>query len=212
MKLEDHLYYGSICTMLFVALMACGGCFRVSPLPKGVSPGSVTLPSVTQTAPTLPAPVAPVATAPAPSPIAKFFHRDAPAAPVTGSVTTPPAVSQPAPVAPVPGPVATATGEIQKVVNGFVGLFILAALAGIGFGAFLIYSGHYVSGIQWVGGGLGLAIFGIWFAFHWLLIVSLALLATGLFFLATHYAIVKPILEKIEAAGLSFEQTVMKKL
>jgi hypothetical protein len=196
----------------FVALALLSGCFRVSPLPKGVSPGAVTLPSVTQTAPTLPAPVAPVATAPTPAPIAKFFHRDAAPAPVTGPVTTPPAVSQPSPVATAPAPVATATGEIQKVVNGFVGLFILAALVGIGFGAFLIYSAHYVSGIQFVCGGIGLAMFGIFFAFHWLLIVSLACIGAGIFFLCTHYALVKPILQKIEAAGLSFEQTVMKKL
>ncbi len=95
----------------------------------------------------------------------------------------------------------TAKSEIQKTVNSFCALMILAAVAGIGFGAFSIYLGHYVSGVQFIGGGIGLALFGIWFSFHWLLVVSLGLIGAAVFYLCTHYALIKPILDKIESTG-----------
>jgi hypothetical protein len=102
---------------------------------------------------------------------------------------------------PAPAEKPTARSEIQKTVNWFCALMIIAAVAGIGFGAFSIYIGHYVSGVQFIAGGIGLAMFGIWFAFHWLLVLSLSLIGAAVFYLCTHYALIKPIIDRLDAAA-----------
>jgi hypothetical protein len=104
-----------------------------------------------------------------------------------------------APESPAPAEKPTAGSEIQKTVNWFCALMIIAAVAGIGFGAFSIYIGHYVSGVQFIAGGIGLAMFGIWFAFHWLLVLSLCLIGAAVFYLCTHFALIKPILDRLDA-------------
>jgi hypothetical protein len=108
-------------------------------------------------------------------------------------------VGAPVAASPAPAEKPTARSEIQKTVNWFCALLIIAAVAGIGFGAFSIYIGHYVSGVQFIAGGIGLAMFGIWFAFHWLLVLSLSLIGAAVFYLCTHYALIKPILDRLDA-------------
>jgi hypothetical protein len=93
------------------------------------------------------------------------------------------------------------TSAVQKTVNTMSGLLCFCALLGVAFGAFLIYSGHYVSGLQFILGSFGVAIFAVWFALHWLIVSSCVLIGSGVFFLCTHYAIVKPLLVQVETTG-----------
>jgi len=109
-----------------------------------------------------------------------------------------------APVQDAPG-VAVArpvtTTAVQKTVDTLSGVLCFCALLGVAFGAFLIYSGHLVSGIQFIAGSFGVAIFAVWFALHWLIVASCCLIGAGIFFLSTHYAVVKPLLEKMDSTG-----------
>lgn len=93
------------------------------------------------------------------------------------------------------------TVAIQHAVNWQVGLFCLAGLACLALAGFLGYSGQIVPAIKVGLAGLLLPIFGIWFAYHWLLVVILCLLGAAAFFIATDYAVVKPILARLDAAA-----------
>jgi len=88
---------------------------------------------------------------------------------------------------------------IQRAVNWMAVLMTIGGAASIGFGILLIYGGHIMSGLQLIVAGLLLPIFGIWFAYHWLLVVILCLLGGAVFFLATHFAVVKPLMLHVEA-------------
>ncbi len=90
------------------------------------------------------------------------------------------------------------------------GLLCLCALAGVAFGAFLLYTGHYVSGAQFILGSFGVAIFAVWFALHWLIVTSCCLFGAGIFFLCTHYAIVKPVIDRLDAAAIRAETWLEK--
>jgi sterol desaturase/sphingolipid hydroxylase (fatty acid hydroxylase superfamily) len=127
---------------------------------------------------------------------------------------TAPKATDPSSVTPRPvshAAMSQSTAAIQKTVDWYAGLSIIGGLAVVALGAFAIYSGQFVPGIKFVAIGLLLPIFGIWFAYHWLLVVIIALLASALFFLCVHRAIIEPLLEKLETNGANFTAAVLKK-
>ena len=133
-------------------------------------------------------------------------HRDIAGVTGPGSVT-PAASRRDVPGVAVPREVthekSESTKSIQALVNWQAGLFILGGLACLSLGGLCFYGGQIIPGLKFILAGLLLPIFGIWFAYHWLLVVILVLLAGGALFLATHYAMIKPILDKLESFGAS---------
>jgi hypothetical protein len=87
---------------------------------------------------------------------------------------------------------------IQHAVNWMVAVTILGALAAVGFGAFLIYSGQILAGVKCVAGGLLLMIASIWFAYHWLLVVGLCLIGSGVYLMVVYWSQISPVLAKLE--------------
>jgi hypothetical protein len=98
-------------------------------------------------------------------------------------------------------PVSPAHKAIQTTINWFTTLIIFAGLAAIGWGAFSIYGGQTLAGIRWILLGVLAPIVAIWFAFHWVLVVSVVLIC-GAFYLLIRYHIlskVKPALSEVES-------------
>lgn len=108
-------------------------------------------------------------------------------------------VSAPAPVP--PSTASPSTVAIQHAVNWQTTLFILAGVACLALCGFLAYAGQVVPAVKVGLAGLLLPIFGIWFAYHWLLVVIITLLSAAAFFLATHYAVVAPLLTRLDASA-----------
>ena len=94
---------------------------------------------------------------------------------------------------------------IQKVVNWQTMLFVLGGLACLAFGGLAIYGGQVLPGIKLVIGGLLLPVFGIWFAYHWLLVTIIVLIGGALFLLLTHYTVLRPALAAIETWAKTIE-------
>lgn len=88
---------------------------------------------------------------------------------------------------------------IQTAVNYTATLSILGGLACLAFGGLAIYGGQILPGVKLVIAGLLLPIFGIWWAYHWLLVTIIMLIGTALIWLTTHYALVRPALLSVEA-------------
>jgi hypothetical protein len=101
----------------------------------------------------------------------------------------------------LPATASESTKAIQRSVNWQAGLFIIAGVACLALAGFLGYSGQIVPAIKVGVAGILLPIFGIWFAYHWLLVVIVCLLGAAAFFVATDYAVVKPILARLDAAA-----------
>ncbi len=106
----------------------------------------------------------------------------------------------------------TAKTEIQKTVNWFAVLWTLGGVACLVMAGFSGYAGAIIPAIKFALAGLLMPIFGIWFAFHWLLVVILTLIAAALFFLATHYGVVNPILQKIETEAANLASQIKAKI
>jgi hypothetical protein len=94
--------------------------------------------------------------------------------------------------------VSESTRAIQRTVNWFATLAVLGGLALLGLGVFLCVNGHVVPGIKFALCGLLLPIFGIWFAYHWLMVAIVALLVIAGLEISAHYVLVAPLLRKIE--------------
>jgi hypothetical protein len=94
---------------------------------------------------------------------------------------------------------------IQTAVNYTATLSILGGLACLAFGGLAIYGGQLLPGVKLVIAGLLLPIFGIWWAYHWLLVTIIVLIGTALIWLTTHYALVRPALLSVEAWAKTVE-------
>ena len=94
---------------------------------------------------------------------------------------------------------------IQTAVNYTATLSVLGGLACLAFGGLAIYGGQLLPGIKLVIAGLLLPIFGIWWAYHWLLVTILTLIGTALIWLVTHFALVRPALVSLEAWAKTVE-------
>jgi hypothetical protein len=88
---------------------------------------------------------------------------------------------------------------IQTAVNYTATLSILGGLACLAFGGLAIYGGQLLPGVKLVIAGLLLPIFGIWFAYHWVLVVALTLAVSGAYMLIVHYAQIRPALLAVES-------------
>jgi hypothetical protein len=82
---------------------------------------------------------------------------------------------------------------------------ILGGLACLAFGALAIYGGQVLPGVKLVLAGLLLPVFGIWWAYHWLLVVILCLIGMAAWLLIAHYALIRPALSTIAAWAHSVE-------
>jgi len=94
---------------------------------------------------------------------------------------------------------------IQTFVNWQTTICILGGLACLAFGGLAIYGGQVLPGVKLVAAGLLLPIFGIWFAYHWLLVTILVLIGLAALLLVTHYALIQPALTAIEAWAKTVE-------
>lgn len=87
---------------------------------------------------------------------------------------------------------------IQRAVNWMAVLCTIGGVACLAFAALLGYGGQVIPAIKVGLAGLLLPIFGIWFAYHWLAVVIGALIISAAIFLATHFAIVRPVIQRLE--------------
>jgi hypothetical protein len=94
---------------------------------------------------------------------------------------------------------ATVTSAIQHTFNYFAVACILGGLVSVGLGAYSIYRGLILSGIKFILGGILLPVAGIYVAYHWLLITALALIGAGVYLTIHYWAVVSPVLAKIES-------------
>jgi hypothetical protein len=121
------------------------------------------------------------------------------AAMLTGCAHLPSFAFHPAEIKAPANPTAPSSPE-QSVVDWEATLLSIAGVAGIGFGAFCIYTGLVPEGIKFIAGGLALPIFAVFFASHWGVIVGIGLLAVaGLeISIPAHLAFIKNLLTKIK--------------
>jgi len=94
---------------------------------------------------------------------------------------------------------------IQAAVNWQMTLCILGGVACLVLGGLAIYGGQLLPGVKLVIAGLLLPIFGIWWAYHWLLVTIIVLIGLAAFLLITHYAVLRPALVTIEAWAKTVE-------
>lgn len=106
----------------------------------------------------------------------------------------------------------TATQAIQHTFNWIAGLASVAGLACLAFGGLAIYNARIVSGVKLVLVGVALPVAGIWFAYHWGLVILGFLTVGALWFVYQDWAKVKPVLTNLGAAANAVEQDALKKL
>lgn len=110
----------------------------------------------------------------------------------------------------VPSIGASASGSparkaIQTFVNWQTTICIVGGLACLAFGGLAIYGGQLLPGIKLVLAGILLPIFGIWFAYHWLLVVILALIGAAAYVFIVHYTLIRPALVAVESWAATVE-------
>jgi hypothetical protein len=97
---------------------------------------------------------------------------------------------------------------IQMAVNWQTTLCILGGLACLAFGGLAIYGGQIVPGVKLVVAGVLLPIFGIWWSYHWLLVVCLILIGAAVYWLLMHWAFLKPAMTKVETWAKTVETRI----
>jgi hypothetical protein len=198
---------------LFVISAMCSGCMHL-PSAKQVVPTATQVQSILPSTAPVVQPT-PVAREPLHARVARhvdeFFSAPVPA-PSTPQVVVPAAVTHPvvgstAPAtSPVTSPAAApvvkvqsqSKAAIQHVVNWAAILFVLGGLGLCAFGGLAVSGGRYLAGAKLIAAGVLLPIFGIWFAYHWLLVVILTLIGAACLLLVTHWAVVAPVVSKID--------------
>lgn len=116
--------------------------------------------------------------------------------PNTSSVSSGSSVSQKVAAAITGSPTHRA---IQTAVNWQMTLCILGGVACLAFGGLAIYGGQLLPGIKLVIAGILLPIAGIWWAYHWLMVTIIVLIALAGILLITHYSAIQPALSAVEA-------------
>lgn len=125
-----------------------------------------------------------------------------------GCIRLPSTTKLPVPGASAVGKVVSGSASnraIQTAVNYTTTLSILGGVACLVFGGLAIYGGQLLPGVKLVIAGLLLPIAGIWWAYHWLFVTCFILIGAALFFLATHFAVVRPALVAVESWAKSVE-------
>ena len=95
---------------------------------------------------------------------------------------------------------------IQTFVNWQTTLGILGGLALLAFGGLAIYGGQILPGVKLVIAGLLLPIFSIWFAYHWIAVVIVALIGSAAYLLLTHYTVIQPALKAVSVWAATVEK------
>ena len=121
------------------------------------------------------------------------------------STSLPSGVASKAPSIKVAATGSPAHKAIQTLVNWQATLSVVGGLALLAFGGLAIYGGQILPGVKLVIAGLLLPIFGIWFAYHWLAVVIVALIVTAGYLLVTHYVLLRPALVAVESWARTVE-------
>lgn len=94
-----------------------------------------------------------------------------------------------------------ATQAIQTTFNWVAGATILGGLACLVFGGLAIYGGHVPTGVKLIVSGILLPVVGVWFAYHWGLVVLALLSGIGVYYLYQYWSKVRPVAKAAEAVA-----------
>jgi hypothetical protein len=113
---------------------------------------------------------------------------------------------------PAPAPGDTATHAVQTTVNWLAWLMGIAGIAGMALGGFAIYGGRLWVGVRLLVIGVSLPIAGIYFAFHWKLILGLLLLGVGLYEVVMHWSVISPFAKKVQSVVVPEVESAAEKI
>jgi hypothetical protein len=91
-----------------------------------------------------------------------------------------------------------ATKAIQTTFNIVATVSIVGGLACLAFGALAIYNTHIPTGIKLILSGIALPVVGIWFAYHWGLVILALFSVAALYFLYEYWGKARPVLKAAE--------------